>query len=301
MKNNIDTATVKVKEVFNKHFMSYPSDKKSNTFQSFYLKDGSVAFIGAGACHIPLKRGNSYAKVGSVEYVVNRLQNSNSTVYKDQDACNAFFLEWLMNHSVWRNTYASNDHAKAIKDGMVFSNPETPNNLLVTGAIALRSTWEYPIRAKLFTDLVKEGVCPEVAMLATVRVGSFGHNNGNKGRVISYPVVDHTAIPGIAGLGVISNIIKRTPVKLGKPYGSVMTYSNLMGMWGGSPEMYSDRDAVVAMLKGPLTPTKCKIESINPFNKSNASPVGAVYEDFIEKASKALKDGYKYLATGGVA
>lgn len=270
------------------------SEPDSNVVLSTLSKKGEVRFLGTGVCHGRLNSGYAHIKeINSLEAIINNIQPSKRGLHdvtqfeKDRE----LFLEWLLNHSLWRSTFISKNYTEALKHKILLSDPDTPSNLMVSGMIAIRSVSENSHRSVTWAKLVRYGVDPILALLAAIRlVPTYAANMKEEGLSLIHKY-DHIPLPNHMGSAkVMSNILREKPMNLSPSYNSTLSYGPILRMWGDGWFDDDEVDPLKQIIEKCFVYKKKK-SSLNPF-KVDENRDYALYEESLENISKTLKDEY---------
>lgn len=107
------------------------------------------------------------------------------------------YLNWVINHSPLKDAYLNKKYY--IRYGMHL-NTDLEFSFLVTAAIALRITWEFPQSVSLWCKLVKDGVDPVVA-----HVIIHNAHMDDKGKLSHYNILSNHGMFRHASKDIIKN------------------------------------------------------------------------------------------------
>lgn len=127
-----------------------------------------------GACHYSFRRNNHVGDVylGNAE-VVDAVEHIAHFIdeHKGKDAWKAFFT-WLFNSSPWKDCFKTKSYASALRYG-VYYNVDQPHGRLLSAAVFMRCSSEFPEHVKGWYKEVSEGVDPNVAVLTGIYMEPF--------------------------------------------------------------------------------------------------------------------------------
>jgi len=181
------------------------------------LENGEVMKKFKEACYSSL-----YSMV-AIDYIVSYpqkgfvLEESNKT-----------YIDYVLNRSPYCEVFYTKNIEEAIEGGVLI-NVDLPNNLVLGGMTALRTSWEFPHLVSFFKELVENGVSEDIAFLGAhcvvERGGEYNFENITRGH---YCVDVHSE-------SYAKNFVKRDLKRKGglTRAGGYPEYGSVHGCWGG--------------------------------------------------------------------
>jgi len=222
-----------------------------------------------GACHFLMCNPS----VVKPEFVVNHIYN----IDRVGEAKALAFYEWLLNYSPYAEVFATKSAREVLDTKAAIATCEAPNNLLVGGLVATRSTYEHAGVCVAWYDLVDRGVHPDVAF-----VTAHVYNGGLKPTSITHNPIGHAAIYGYYGLNEqLDAFINHKPHNAGPMYTKAPTYDSFQKLWMGGKLIYVADQINMALL------------DVKPTNKSSnvftPNKMTSAYEAQLEAIVPILK------------
>lgn len=142
-----------------------------NNLNAFALRDtdGKLAICTGHYCFANFREHlNSVGKVDQCYLAV----SSYLKKFKAEGEATNKYLQYILKDSIFSKTYKTKTVGAAKRYG-VSMDVNQPKDLLQCGLIAIRRSWEYPVKIKFWYEMVERGVHPHVALMFSIFVCAF--------------------------------------------------------------------------------------------------------------------------------
>lgn len=228
----------------------------------FASTEGTIRDSGNYVCHAGL--GMGYYEGNKLAYILSGTHH----LYPHQPGIEIVhhMVDWLINHSPYRNAYVLKDMEIIKKLGILILDPDQKQNYMASALQATRAWTEHSNVSKLWYELVQAGIHPVIAYVLGyyIRIG--------EDKTLSVNRLSHCEWNSDKRDGALVSFLKETPnIKGINSFRASRSYYGSYKIWSDSPLNIEKEKLLLMNLEDKLETLKNKEARIvkkNPFAKA---------------------------------